>query len=112
MGGRRARGVENIDDSGRRGVEDVDGTAGVDDADGAAGIRDVGRGLDQHEKSKCASRISRCRKGAGWKTSMVSRVPMTLMLLLESRMSGECTEVAEALCGGGCHGERSRFLWR
>jgi len=26
-------------------------------------------------------------KGAGWKTSMVSRVPMTSMMLLESTMS-------------------------
>ena len=45
-------------------MEDVDGSAGVDDVGSVAGIRDVGRepdemvGLDQHEKSKCASRVS------------------------------------------------------
>ena len=31
---------------------------------------------------------------------MVSRVPMTSVLLLESMTSGECTEAAVALCGG------------
>jgi len=36
-------GVKNVDDSERRGVEDVGGAAYVNDADGAAGVRDVGR---------------------------------------------------------------------
>ena len=34
-----------------------------------------------------ASRMSTTPKGAGWKTSMASRVPMTSMLLLESTAS-------------------------
>jgi len=36
-------GVKDVDDSERRGVEDVGGAAYVNDADGAAGVRDVGR---------------------------------------------------------------------
>ena len=42
---------------------------------------------------------------------MVSRVPMTSMLLLESRISEDCTEAAVALCGGGGQGLRSRFFF-
>ena len=69
------------------------------------GMPDEMVGLDQHEKSKCASRISTMPKRRG----VVSRVPMTSMLLLESRISKECTEAAVALCGGGGHGQRPRF---
>jgi len=78
-----------------------------------------------------ASRISTTPEGVGWKAPMVPRVSMmsmvsrvsvmsegmpdemvgliTSMLLLESRISGECTEAAVALCGGGGHGQRSRW---
>ena len=78
-----------------------------------------------------ASGMSTTPEGTGWKTSMVplvSMIPvvprvsvmskgvpdeiaglMTSMLLLESRMSGEFTEAAVALCGGGGHDQRSRF---
>jgi len=36
-------GVENVDDTERRRIEDADGAAGVDDAGGVAGVNDVGR---------------------------------------------------------------------
>ena len=36
-------GVENVDDTERRRIEDADGAAGVDDAGGVAGVYDVGR---------------------------------------------------------------------
>jgi len=54
-----------LDDSERRGVEDVDGAAGVDDADGAQvsatseRTQDYMVGLEQqHERSMHVSRIS------------------------------------------------------
>jgi len=58
-------GGEDVDDSERRGVEDVDGAAGADGADGARVSATSERtpddmvGLEQqHEKSMRASRIS------------------------------------------------------
>ena len=45
----------------------------------------------------CFEDLDEAEKGAGWKTSVVSRVPMTSMFLLESRMSEECAEVAVTL---------------
>ena len=87
----RIEGGEDVDDSDNRGMEDVDGAAGAGDADGARVSATSERtpdgrvGLEQqHEKRMRASRISTMLEGAGWKTSMVPRVPMTSMLLLES----------------------------
>jgi len=45
-------GVEDVDDSERRGVEDVDGGAGVDDVDGVAGVDDVGKDAGRDGRSR------------------------------------------------------------
>ena len=48
------KGVEDVNDIERRGVEDVDGAAGVDDFDGAAGVNDVGKGAGRDGRSLLA----------------------------------------------------------
>ena len=59
-------GAGDFDDSGRRGVEDVDGAAGVDDLNGVAVIRDVVRYfLTTERQTAQKSRMSTIPKGAG-----------------------------------------------